>query len=210
MQPYQEASEEIKRQQSEPGRIARNIGSTALALTGSGALISKVAPFLSSYLPQNLAIAGLSKISPKMGKFINNAMEAGYSFDAVKEFIGDKLEQSKPQEKEQPKENRNIIQQYSPELFQFMQQEIQKGASPQEVAAVAKLNIQGKNFKNIIKKIEEDHKADFSAITESIFGGGQKAQAQPQPQGQAPQAQPGQGQAALMAILQKIQQSRGG
>src|SRR6185312_10659550 len=106
---------------------------------------------------------------------------------------------------EPPKESRNIIQQYSPELHQFIDQEVRKGHKPIEAGAIAQAD---KRFKDIISKLTKDHQTPWSNILESVYGGGE--QALPPQNPQQPQQQSGQGQQALMAILQKIQQSRGG
>ena len=227
MQPYQKASEEIQRQHSEPGRIAKNIGGTILGATGGAAAINKIAPFLSKYIPQNLAIQGLSKINPKMAGFISSSMRQGFSFDDIKDFLGNKIEEESSSE--QVKEGRNIIQQYSPELHEFIDQQIRNGLGVTQAGALAQND---KRFSNIIKKMSKDHKTPWSNILESVFGqentrrdtlkkfnekirkpgvmeqeisrfDEQYGQNQNQPQG-------GQGQAALMAILEKIKQARGG
>ena len=213
MQPYQEASQEINRQQAEPRRIAKNL---ALGIGGTGLFVGKVAPFLSKYIPEQLAIKGLSKVSPKLGKFITGSMNQGFTFDAIKDFIGEKIEGESMQEP--PQENRSIIEQYSPELHQFLDQEIKKGRDVLQAGALAQND---KRFMKIIEKIQKDHKTPWSAILQSVFGGGpgqatQSQQATPmrdllgqQGQQQQPQ-QGGQGQQALMSIMQKINQRLGG
>jgi hypothetical protein len=204
MQPYQEATEEIRRQGELPLNIAKNLGSVAgaaaTAYLGGGA-INRVLPFLSKYIPEDLAIKGLSKLDPRYGSFIKKALGAGKSFEEVKEFIGSKIEEG--QEEKKPKENRNVIQQYSPELHQFLDQEIKKGRAPIEAGAIAQHD---KRFKDIISKLSKEHKTPWSNILEAVYG----AQGQAKQSAQQPQQQSGQGQAALMEILQKIQQARGG
>lgn len=218
MQPYQKASEVQRSSGEYPINIIKNLGLSAVgggvAKLGSQAvskLIPGVAAFLSEYIPDNLSQKGLSKLDPRFGKFIQGAIDEGYSYEDLRGFMGDKIK------KEQPaKEDRNIIQQYSPELHQFIDQQVKSGRKPIEAAAIAQ---QDKKFSNIIKKLSKDHKTNWSQIVESIYGGmgqAQPQQAQQQPQEQmqgqqqAPQQAQGQGQQALMAILQKIQQARGG
>lgn len=203
MQPYQKATKEIRRQGELPLQIAKNaasLGSAAATAGGAAYLskgvISKVLPFLSNYLPEDLAIKGLNKIDPRYGSFIQKAMGAGKSFDEVKEFIGSKIEGSGSGKKAPDK--RNIIEQYSPELFQFLQGEIQKGRQPIEAGALAQSQ---KSFQSIIKKMSDDHKAPFSSILESIFGSAQQPQ-QTQKNQQNPQS--GNGDDALLAALDKI------
>jgi hypothetical protein len=182
MQPYQESSEEIRRQQSAPANFLRKGTSAALALTGTTAIASRIAPFLSKYIPQDLAMKGLSKISPRIGNFLSNSLANGYSFDDVKNFIGNKIEK-----KQEPiKDNRNIIEQYSPELNQFIKDQMQKGQSPLGAGAIAQ---NSKKFSDIIKKMMKDHKTPWSDIIQSIFGNGQTVQSNQMPS-QEPEQQP--------------------
>ncbi len=176
MQPYQEASEEISRQGNAPLNIAKNVGGLASAGATTyfgGAAINRVLPFLSKYIPEELAIKGLNKIDPRFGKFINKAMAAGQTFEEVKDFIGSKVEEGVEQSKP-AKENRNIVEMYSPELHQFIQEQIQSGRSPLEAGALASLGKKGgKDFKKIIEKMEKEHKSPFSAILQTVYGQGQ-------------------------------------
>jgi hypothetical protein len=185
MNPYEKTAQEMKRQAQGPKRFAQtalSIGST-LGVASFAPVLAKAAPFLSQYIPENLAIKGLSKISPKMGKFVSDALNSGYDFGEVKNFIGDQIKESQT---EQPKEKRNIIEQYSPELHSFIDQEIKKGRNPIEAGALAQND---KRFSEIIKKLSKDHKTPWSNILQGIYGNGQTAQ----PQQQASQ-QPGQSQ----------------
>lgn len=202
MQPYQEASQELQRQGEFPKRALQ----TGLSVAGSaagGLALKNVLPFLSQYIPQDLAIKGLSKIDPRFGKFINKSMSEGKSFDEIKDFIKDK---AKGGNEEKPQEQRNIIEQYSPELFQFLKSEVDNGRNPLEAAALARLPTKKNNFEKVIKKIEGDHKTDFSSIIQSIFGSAQQPQqAQPQQnENQNMQPQQGNSDQALMAALDKI------
>lgn len=179
MQPYQEATEEIRRQGELPLKTAKTLGSVgasaATAYLGGGA-INRILPFLSKYIPEDLVKKGLSKIDPRYGKFIDKALSHGKSIEEIKDFIGEKIQGS--QETKTAPEQRSIIEQYSPELFQFLKGEIDKGRAPLEAGALAQLQ---EPFKKIIKKMSEDHKAPFSSILQSVFGGAQQAQ---QPQNQ--------------------------
>lgn len=205
MQPYQEATEESTRQSYRPFKVAGAIASSALPLAVSG-MGGRVMSMLSQYVPENLAAKGLSKIDPRLGKFMSLGSEMGYSFDDLKGFLSQKV----GQEAQQPaKENRNIIEQYSPELHKFMLEKIQGGINPMQAAALAQND---KRFSQIIDKLRKDHKANWSDIIQSIYGMGETAQPtqqmQQEPQ-QQQQPQVGQGQQALMAVLQRINQRLG-
>jgi len=197
MIPYREASQEVQKQTERPLKFAAAAASLALPGVGAG-IASRVIPFLSQYIPEELAIKGLSKVDPRFGQFISKSLSEGKSFQEVKDFIKEKIQGSE-ESQENPKESRGIIEQYSPELKQFIMQEIQKGRSPIQAGAVAQA--QGK-FNDIISKMSKDHKIPFSSILETDFGVEGQEPANQQQKG-------GQGQQALMAILQKIQQSRG-
>lgn len=215
MQPYQEASQEIRRQGEMPLKIAKGAAGAG-ATVGAAALgagIGRVIPFLSKYVPQDLAIKGLNKIDPRFGKFIQTALDAGESFEGVKEFIGGKIEE----EQSPTKQNGNIIEQYSPNLFQYMKDLMGKGSSPIDAAAKARKFLDKKQ-QDIISKMEKDHKTDWSSIVQSVFGGQGMAQPQPQqgqqqqpaPPGQSQQGgQQGEGRQKLMQILGMINQKLG-
>lgn len=191
------------------GRISAGIGSvTSLGAAAGGAIsagiVGKIAPFLNKYIPVDLAIKGISKISPKLGSFLQDGLSKGLSAKEGLEFIKEKAGLKDEPKKEA--EKKNIVEMYSPELHQFILDQMNQGRSPLEAGALASLEKKGqKDFKKIIKKIEGDHKAPWSAILQTVYGQGEKPkQAAEQPQ----QKPPGQGQAALIAILQKLQQAR--
>jgi len=211
MQPYQLAGKEIQRQKDAPMRhLKRGVAIGASVLAG-GAVLSRILPLLSPLIPESIAVKGLTKVEPRLGKFINGAVAAGHTVGQALRLIKEKLQPEESQE-ENPNENRNIIEQYSPELSQFLTSEIQQGRTPIQAGAIAQS--QGK-FNAAISKMTKDHKVPWSAILETVFGGQGQVQPQQRVQEQQQQEQPqggqqnGPGAQALMAILQKIQQSRG-
>ena len=136
MNPYERTAEEMKRQSEGPKKFAKKALAVGGAIGASSfaSVLARAAPFLSQYIPENLAIKGLSKINPKLGRFVQDSLENGYDFKEIKNFIGDQIAQSQAGT---PKEERNIIQQYSPELHQFIDQEIKKGRKPIEAGAIS-------------------------------------------------------------------------
>lgn len=151
------------------------------ALGGVG-LSARIAPFLSEYITPDLAIKGISKISPDLGKFLKKGMDKGLNVKDGLNYIKENLMQSEPK-KEPPKQTGNIIEQYSPELHQFLSQEIQKGRNPIEAGALAQVQ---EPFKKIIKKISEDHKTPFANLLQTVYGSTQQPN-QNQMQQQNPQ-----------------------
>jgi hypothetical protein len=209
MQPYQEAAEEARRQSRIPLTAAKTAASIAGAAIGGAGIFSRIAPFLSEYIPEHLAIKGLSKIDPRLGKFISKSMSDGFDFKEVRQFIGEKVQEHEQSQAakmaESPKQNRNIIEQYSPELHQFILGEVQKGRSLLEAGALAALDkSNGKGFKSVIQKIEKDHKTPWSAILETVYGAQQAGQQQPTQQTQ--QIQSGGIDPAVAQILQQGKQ----
>ena len=176
MQPYQEATREIGRQGGIPLDTAKKAGSLGVTAAGvygvGGGLASKAMALLNKHVPEELAIKGLSKLNPGFGKLIQKALAAGKTFDETRNFLSEKVDQG-IKEQHQPKESGNVIKQYSPELHQFIEGEIQKGRSPDEAGAMAQLKPE---FKKHIEKLSKDHKAPFSALLKTVYGEGKKAE----------------------------------
>lgn len=200
LRPDEEANRsDIERDENFRSTVNKGIGTVATLGTAAG--IGRIMPFLSKYIPADLAIKGLRKVSPKIADFLQRGKSMGLNVEEGIQYVKDTLN---PKTSEPPaKENRNIIEQYSPELHQFIDQEIKKGRKAIEAGALAQSD---KRFKQVIDKISKDHKTPWSAILQTVYGDQSIQPQQQQNQQQQPQ---GQGQAALMAILQKIQQSRG-
>jgi len=182
-------------------KTAANIGTT---IAGAG-LSAKLLPFLNELIPVDLAMKGISKLNPTIGNFLKQGMKQGLDLKDGLNFLKENLVQNK--QTAPPKENRSVIQQYSPELHSFIEGEIAKGRSLLEAGALAQLH---DKFKNIIRKMEADHKTPWSNILATVFGS-QQPQAntqpqQPQPMQQEPQQNQGNADAAIMAALQKVLQ----
>lgn len=204
MRPDERANQElIERDRRFRGNI-KNIASAAVG-TGLSIASSKVLPFLSEYLPVDLAMRGLDKVSPAIGRFLKKGQSMGLD---IKEGMNYVKEQMMPKkEQEQPQENLNIIEQYSPELHQFIDQEVRKGRPLIQAGALAQND---RRFADVINKLQKDHKTPWSQILQSIYGGALKEQAQDQGQMQKPQQGGGQGQNRLASVLQQYMQMKGG
>lgn len=233
MQPYQEASSAIRQGGETPINILKNVGLTAIgggaANFGSRAM-SKIIPAVGSlinkYVPENLSIAGLKKLDPRFGKFIQGALDSGYTYDDVRQFMEDKTKKSQDEIAQQDK--KNLIEKHSPELHQFIKESMKKGQSHLEAGALARLpNKKGKDFNAAIEKLTKEHKTTWEEILEAVYGGKKMSnntsqgpanmeqatqspmQQAPSQQGQAQQGQAGAGQQALMDILNRINQKIG-
>ncbi len=88
-------------------------------------------------------------------------------------------------------------------VYNIAQELISKGRNPLEAAAIAQLN---DKFKNIIKKIENDNKTNWSSIIESVFGAAQQSPPEEQQVPQMQQQSQGGVSPELQAIGQKLQQ----
>lgn len=172
-QPYQEAEEEELRRGNKPLKAIKYATSLGVGALGGNSLVNRILPFLNNHIPENIAKKGIAKVSPHLGKFVESATNLGHDFYEIRDFIRGKAAEEK-EEFKKPKENRNVIQQYSPELHQYILDEIQKGRSPLEAGAVASMQ---DTFKEAIKKITKDHKAPFSSIIETVYGNSGKEKA---------------------------------
>ena len=195
MQPYQKAALANK----EHGEIANT------AFQGGVNVISQMMPLLSQYVPPLLALKGLSKLNSGISSFIKAASNSGQQPEQIVDFIRNKVSPSQEQ-----KPQGNVIEQYSPELFQFLKSQIDSGRDVMQAGALA----QNENrFASVIQKMSKDHKANWSSILQTVFGGPANASQQEQNVGQEAaisQSQgPGPGQQALMQVLKKINQRMG-
>ncbi len=166
MQPYQEASEEIRRQSEMPIKFAKRAAGTGLALAG-------VVPFLSPHIPESLAIKGLNKISPRIGKFIDKSVKGGYGFDKIRDFLSDKIK---------TEEESFSIRKNHPELAQEIEAQIKRGMNPLQAGATI-LASTGKNQKTA-HSIQKKTGRNFEDIVSEEF---QPTTEQTQPQAQQPQ-----------------------
>lgn len=214
MQPYQTASEEMLRQSNEPGKLLYSAGKTAGSIAVGSHVLNRIMPLLNSFVPSNIAAKGLEKIDPRFGKFIKGAEKQGFSLTDALNFIQEKTvtEESNHQQ-DKAKESRNVIEQYSPELDSFIKTKLNEGKTAIEAGAIAQAM---KKFDKDIKKITKDHKSDWSAILQSVYGSAQQPMQPQTQQMQQPAQQPqskaalqgqqaqGAGDTALIAAMQKI------
>jgi hypothetical protein len=191
--------------QKSKGLVKKAVG-LGVGATGAG-LASKLMPFLSEYIPVDLALKGISKVSPRTGEFLKKGMEKGLSIKDGFDYLKQNLQQKpdKKSEQQPAKDQRNIIQQYDPELHEYITQKIKGGTSPVEAGLKA---MGHERFNKTIKQIEKDHKVKISQLIQSIYGMGENAMPQntpQQPQQQPPQ-QPNQKKSDLIKAMQDMRQ----
>lgn len=202
MNPYEKTANEIKRQSEGPKRFLKGAAALGATAASFSPIIARAAPFLSPYISEDMFMKGLSKINPKFGNFIKTAKDSGYDFDNIKDFIGTQVQESQ----NQAKQEENIIQKYSPELHQFIDQEIRSGRPALHAAAIAQND---KRFSDVIKKLTKDYKTNWSNIVEGIYGNEQGLQDQSKAalqEEQPMQGQPGQQGDARSDLAQAMQQ----
>jgi hypothetical protein len=248
MRPDEQAAySEIERAQGRDRMLKRGlntVGTFGVGGLGAG-LSSKIMPFLNQYITPDLAMKGINKVSPKLGEFIKKGLSKGLNLKDGLEFIKQNIQSA-----EQPKQKKNVIQQYSPELHEFITDQIAKGNTALQAAGMAKLVSNKSKFGKAIKQLEKDHKIDLHTLINDIYGKessrqqgfsrfkekikkpgileeeadrfqnaygdvmnppGSMPSGPPSAEAQAfGQQQGGQGQQAIMSILQKIQASRQG
>lgn len=210
MRPDEEANrDEIERDKRFRSNVVKGAGT--VATLGAGAAATRILPFLSEFIPTDLAMKGLNKVSPKVADFLKRGQSMGLDVKEGLQYVKDSIQ---PKQEQSAKQNKNIIEQYSPELHQFMSESIGSGEDPIRAAASAILD-KKKNFESVIRKMEKDHKTPWTAIVESIYGqqGVKKTPNQPE-QGQQQPNQSGQGlDPGVAQILQQgnaiMQQFRG-
>lgn len=193
---------QVERDQAFRGNVKKGVSAAAsiAATVGGGPIAARVMPFLNQYIPADLAVKGISKVSPKLGSFLQKGQDMGLDIQEGLNFVKDKM----GGQQEPAKQDKNIIQQYSPNLNRYLMDIIKNGDTPVAAAAKARKFLDKKQ-QDIIKKMESDHRVPWEQIVESIFGNGQTAQPiQSQGQQGQQQSEPGQGlDPSVQAILQQ-------
>ncbi len=156
---------EIERDERFRSNLKRGVGTAASIAGGSAA--ARIMPLLSEYVPVDLAIKGLSKVSPKVADFLKRGQSAGLD---VKEGMNYVKEMMKPGEdqKSAAQNKKNLIEMHSPELHQFIEQEMKKGQTHLQAGARATLK---KEFGDVIEKLKKEHKTSWEQILEAVYGG---------------------------------------
>ena len=189
MQPWQEAGEATKRSAVRPFQN-----------------MAKAANLLSYALPTGLAVKGLSSLNPTLSKFFNLAANYGFSQDEAVNSLKEKFNEYKQNKKQT--------------LFDKLVGDVDLSALDEGrqkqlgflAPVAAKLEEKGYDIKSPeVKKLKNKIKKILGGMIGFVDKEAMEMEPQ-QPmggQGQMGAQQPGQGQQALMAILQKIQATRG-
>jgi len=90
------ADEKAESARRSDSRVKSGVG-TAAALGGAAfgtGIASRVLPFLSSYIPADLAMKGINKVAPQLGKYLKKGMEQGLNLQDGLDFIKSNLGES--------------------------------------------------------------------------------------------------------------------
>jgi len=185
MQPWQRATEEILQGKRE----------------GASALMRGVNSLLRVGVPSTVALQGLSKLNPFIKKFGDIAKKFGYNEDEIVDHMREKNES-------QPK---SLFRRLAGDIdVTKLDEKTTKELSFLEKIA-SQLEEKGKTEKDpAVKKLKKKIEKALSGMTGMVESEamGMEPPMQPQ-QGMMQQQGAGPGQQALMAILQKIQATRG-
>lgn len=179
----QVAENEIEKAKKGDERIKSGLNLAASAATGivGGQMALKVLPFLSEYIPLEVAKKGIDKIAPKIGKFLDNGVAHGLSLQSGLDFLkGEFIPEEGKKMKEEKKKNE--IGKVSQDLQDFIEQQVQSGKSPDYAAALAMFKPE---FLDITRQIEKQTGKPFTASIRELYEGravNQQGQGQEQPQ----------------------------
>lgn len=175
IQPYQEESNRLKKAEALPGNIIKG----AIGLSGSGALANKILPLINQFIPENIMQKGLAKINPKIGSFVDQALNMGFGADEVREFLKEKLVTGaeKKEEKKPPVHPLQEFETNYPEIAQALANTMKQGQSPEVAAGILKTS---SVFGKLIKKLEKDIGKNFVDYILELFGPRTGSMQQPQ------------------------------
>lgn len=183
MRPNELAQKTIQEREHAWNKSLKKAGSTALSIGASIAgagIASKVLPFLSEFISPELALKGISKVSPKLGDFLQRGMSQGLALNDGLQYLKSQIGGTglyaggKSEEEEQVQ---NIAPRGTPQF---------QGTHGQAPGSIRELIGSGQAMK-----------------------AGQYQPQPQQPQPQQSQGAPGPGQQALMQVLQQINEKLG-
>jgi len=181
----QVAESEIEKSKKKDERLKGGLSAAASAATGiiGGSMALKVLPFLSEYIPLELAKKGIDKVAPKLGKFLDHGLSQGLTLQSGLDFLKGEFipEEGKKMKEEKQK---NEVGEISQEIQDFIEQHVRAGKTPDYAAALAMIN---PKFLDIIRKIEKQTGKPFTASIRELYEG--KAVNQQGQQGQMPEQQ---------------------
>jgi hypothetical protein len=95
-------------------------------------LLNKILPFLNEYIPEELALKGINKVSPKIGSFLQKGLASGLPIAGGLAFLKDQLQGTKQQK---------IDRTLRPDEQAGLTRQAQSKAETQKLKGAAKLGI---------------------------------------------------------------------
>ena len=173
------ASQETIRRSQQFGKNVGNIAKAGLGVAGA-ALSARLAPLLSPYLSPSLALKGIEKVAPDLGRKIRRGLEEGLTLeDGInylrKAFNPGQEESQEPQGQEQ---HPNItplqdLEARYPQLMRALMRSIQNGTPPDGAAAILKNFTE---FNKDISAIERETGKNFVDLIIELMGEGGQPQ----------------------------------
>lgn len=83
------SEEKIRSARESDSRLRQGASAIAGIATAAGAtgIASRVMPFLSKYIPSDLALKGINKVAPNIGKYLKKGMEKGLNIQDGLDFV---------------------------------------------------------------------------------------------------------------------------
>lgn len=75
--------------------LITGVGGLGVAAKSLGPLSSKILPFINKYIPTDMALKGISKISPEIGNLLKKGMSQGLDIKDGLEFLKGQVEKNK-------------------------------------------------------------------------------------------------------------------
>lgn len=193
LRPEEKASNKEIEQSHLGKRVIGNAATLGASLVGGSALLSRIVPLLSNLIPANLAAKGLSKVSPGLSKFFKGLTSTGYTINEGLDYLRNKINP----EQNESQQNETQSPQRDPRDY------INENGFP-------RLNQKQAKQKNLDESQVDDRdvimnpKQQKPNLIEEEIKRFEQGYRQPQGQETLQEKQNGQGDAALMAALNKI------
>lgn len=94
MRSEERASQQEIESSKQGGRLLSSAASWALPyakVAAGSAVLSRISPFLNDLIPSELAMKGLSKIDPRLGKFFKGILSSGHTADEGLQYLRKEL-----------------------------------------------------------------------------------------------------------------------
>jgi hypothetical protein len=154
---------------------------------------SKIAPFLSEYIPKELALQGISKVAPKVAeilkKGVGQGLDLGEGLNYIKDLVNKKQEPSIVSEES--------IRKIAPELHNFIKDYKSRGRSAEEVIAISGLPNSKVNYKKQLMLLEKNFKIPSLDIIKKAYYGQE-----------SPQESDQNSESPLLDVLKKLRELR--